>query len=132
MNRTDRFKKVMEILEINNLCNNTVNHCMFDKLEPNELDNSTIVNEIIVKIKAYEDRLENNPNNYPENIMQYLRQRDGLDKYDTSNDQEFNKMSKSQVFKEVLNWNGLLGGYDTTMKRWIFDIYSVDLDKIGE
>lgn len=130
MNRTDRFKKVMGILYVNNLSNNTVNHCMFDELKPSELDNQIIINEIVEKIKAYEERLENNPNKYSENIMQYLRQRDGLDKHDTSNDRELSEMSKNQAFKEVLNWNGLLGGYDTTIKNWILNIYGLDLDEI--
>ncbi|HHT7008396.1 TPA: hypothetical protein ACTZ3A_000935 [Bacillus cereus] len=29
-------------------------------------------------------------------------------------------------------WNGLLGGYDVTIKDWIKDIYGLDLDKINK
>ncbi|MED3792394.1 hypothetical protein P4571_08055 [Niallia alba] len=130
MDTTEKFKKVMNILEENELCNSTVNHNMFDKLTEEDFLDKDLIESIIVKIKGYEDRMENNPNKYPENIMQYLRQREGLDKYDTSYDLELNKLSKNQVFKEVLNWNGLLGGYDSTIKNWITDIYEIDLNSI--
>lgn len=65
---------------------------------------------------------------YPAYIIKYVRQRLGLEKDDTSLDGEILEMSKNEVFKDVANWNGLLGGYDETIKGWINDIYGIDLD----
>lgn len=67
---------------------------------------------------------------YPEYIMKYLRQRKGLEEDDTSSDDRLNNMSRNEVFKEVLNWNGLLGNWDIDIKAWIKDIYGIDLDEI--
>lgn len=66
---------------------------------------------------------------YPEYIIKTVRKRFGLEENDTSEDQDILEMSKSQVFSHVVNWNGLLGGYDHTIKSWISDIYGVDLDE---
>lgn len=67
---------------------------------------------------------------YPEYIMKDLRQREDLDENDISLDSELIKMSKSEVFSEVLKWNGLLGSWDVGIKEWIKDIYGVNLDEI--
>ena len=67
---------------------------------------------------------------YPEYIMKYLRQRTGLEEDDTSSDDRLNNMSKNEVFKEVLSWNGLLSNWDIDIKAWIKDIYEIDLDEI--
>lgn len=67
---------------------------------------------------------------YPEYIMKDLRQRRGLEEGDASMDDKLNDMSKNRVFKEVLNWNGLLGNWDIDIKAWIKDIYGIDLDEI--
>ena len=75
---------------------------------------------------------ENVPNNYPKNIMYELRQREGLDKNDTNKDDQLNSLSKNEVFREVLYWNGLLGGYDHTIKAWVKDIYGIDLNEIEQ
>ena len=63
--------------------------------------------------------------------MEYLRQRDGLNRYDFSNDEELNQMSKNEVFDNVVKWNGLLGGYSETIKDWIKEIYGIDLDEVN-
>ncbi|KJR69194.1 MULTISPECIES: hypothetical protein [Bacillus] len=65
---------------------------------------------------------------YPISIIQYVRQREGLDKEDDSMDKEILKMSKSEVFRDVLAWNGLLGGWDSIIKNWVKSIYGIDLD----
>lgn len=67
---------------------------------------------------------------YPEYILQYLRQRWGLKKDDTSKDDIFHDMEPNAVFYEVLQWKGLLGGWDDIIKGWILDIYGVDLDSV--
>jgi len=69
---------------------------------------------------------------YPEGIIRYLRQRKGLNVDDTHLDEHFQSMSPSHVFSEILEWNGLLGGWDFTIKGWIKDIYGIDLDAISE
>lgn len=84
---------------------------------------------IINKIEAFNDYYENNNNRYPNNIMEHLRQREGLDKYDISKDDELSMLTPNEVFKEVCNWNGLLGGYDDTIKSWVKSIYGIDLEE---
>lgn len=86
--------------------------------------------EIINKIIEYKNYMDNNNNNYSDEIMRYLRQREGLDEYDFSKDEELNQMSSNEVFDNVLKWNGLVGGYSYTIKKWIKEIYGVDLDNI--
>ena len=41
-------------------------------------------------------------------------------------------MSPSLVFSKVLEWNGLLGGWDYQIKGWIKGIYGIDLDAVEE
>lgn len=38
-------------------------------------------------------------------------------------------MKRNEIFEAVLTWEGFLE-YNSTIKRWIKDIYGVDLDKI--
>ncbi|WP_345806708.1 hypothetical protein [Bacillus pumilus] len=66
---------------------------------------------------------------YPNSIIQYVRQREGLDKKDSSMDKEILEMSKSEVLRDVLAWNGFIGGWDFTIKDWIKSIYGIDLDE---
>lgn len=84
----------------------------------------------LIKLKEILYRYENSPNKYSEEIMTYLRQRRGLDKYDISQDEEINKMDKSEVFNDVLSWNNLVCGWDIVIKKWIKEIYKINLDKI--
>ena len=65
---------------------------------------------------------------YSLSIVYALRQRAGLDKHDESMDDRFLRMDKSDVLHEVMEWNGLLGGWDYTIKDWIKSIYGIDLD----
>ncbi|ANB49366.1 MULTISPECIES: hypothetical protein [Bacillus] len=65
---------------------------------------------------------------YPNSIIQYVRQREGLDKKDGSMDKEILEMTSSEVFRDVLAWNGLLGGWDHIIKDWIKSIYGINLD----
>lgn len=65
---------------------------------------------------------------YPENIIRCMRLREGLDENDTHLDEHFQSMSPSRVFSETLEWNGLLGDWDYTIKGWIKNIYGIDLD----
>jgi hypothetical protein len=64
---------------------------------------------------------------YDEYIMNFLRQRFGLESDDNSLDNEINKMTEEEVFNEVCNWNGLYG-WGTIVKGWIRDIYRIDVD----
>lgn len=69
---------------------------------------------------------------YPEHILKMVRKRWGLAENDTSRDAGINKMEPDRVFYEILNWNGLLGGWDFTISEWVKDIYGVDLHEISE
>lgn len=64
---------------------------------------------------------------YPEYILEYLRQREGLDEDDTSMDEEFNEMDKDEVLDEALNWLGLIG-YGDTIRGLVEDIYDIVLE----
>jgi hypothetical protein len=66
---------------------------------------------------------------YPEHILKRLRQREDLDINDKSMDEEFNKYDPSAVFREVCQWEGLLGSWDETIKGWIYDIYGINVDR---
>lgn len=87
---------------------------------------------IISKILEYKKYLSENKNKYSEEVMRYLRQRRGLDEYDLKEDKDINSMSSNEVFEEVLEWNGLLGGYADKIKDWIKDIYNIDLNDINK
>lgn len=65
-------------------------------------------------------------NKYSDELMEILRQREDLNRNDTSLDDTINEMSPDEVFKSVLEWEGFLG-YEETIKNWISDIYHVDL-----
>lgn len=67
-------------------------------------------------------------NRYPEYILRILRQRSDLEENDPKLDERFQSMPSSQVFTEVLEWNGLLGGWEYRIKHWIKDIYGVDIE----
>lgn len=69
-------------------------------------------------------------NKYPENIMEYLRQRKGLEPNDTTCDDEINTLTPNEAFEKVLEWDGLIN-YTYKIKRWIEDIYGIDLDAMG-
>ncbi|PFQ34717.1 hypothetical protein [Bacillus cereus] len=69
---------------------------------------------------------------YPLHLIETVRQSLGLQKDDTSMDNTILYMDKSEVFACVVQWNGLLGGYDVTIKDWIKGIYGFDLDEIAK
>jgi hypothetical protein len=130
MTHTERFKIVMDILCENDLCNNSINHGIFRKLcTDDDLENKTKIAEVINVIKKYEFNRDNNINKYPENIMECLRQRRGLESFDISEDCNLNEYTSNEAFEEVCNWNGLVRwGY--IIKGWVKDIYGIDLDEI--
>lgn len=63
---------------------------------------------------------------YPEYILKMLRQRDGLDEDDKSNDDVFNSYSHNEAFDQACNWEGLIN-YGCIIRDWIEDIYGVKL-----
>ena len=129
MTSTERFKIVMDILERNDLSNCSRNHTIFDKLAENDLYNPYMIDKTVKLIRELEEREESNSDRYPEYIMRNLRQRQGLDEFDTSEDERLNRTEPSEAFSEVCQWNGLMGSYDYTIKSWIKDIYGIDLDE---
>ena len=97
-----------------------------------QIDNIENLNESTennMKIKLFEEEETfSTPNKYPEYIMEILRQRYNYDEDDTSNDNEFSRMSPSTVFEEVCGWEGV--GSDYAIKSWIEDIYGFNIDDI--
>ena len=65
---------------------------------------------------------------YPEHILRYLRQRQGLAEGDTSMDDRLNAIPPKKAFREVLEWHGMIGGWDSLITGWIKDIYGVDVE----
>jgi len=131
MNSTERFGIVMKILDKYGFGNSCTNHEMFKKLKDEELVDIVKVEEIIEQINLYEKRRDENPNRYPEEIMQFLRQRHGLNKYDTSKDEMLSEFEPKEAFEEVCNWNGFYN-WAGQFKSWIKDIYGIELDKSKE
>ena len=129
MTRQERVKRYMEILNQYDEGNSFYNWSILDTLSDDDLYNEEKIAEKINIIQKHESRIENNPNKYSENVMECVRQRFGLEKYDDSRDEEINQLSPDEVFDHVCNWNGLLG-YATTIKTWIGDIYKVKFDNI--
>lgn len=65
---------------------------------------------------------------YSRAVMTRVRQHIGLDdEDDTSRDGQIQIMSKSEIFKHCLEWEGIIN-YDYLIKKWIEDIYKVELD----
>ena len=65
--------------------------------------------------------------NYPENILEFLRERNELEEDDTSMDEYFQTISPDEVFEEILEWEGIIG-YTHEILSWIQDIYKVRLN----
>lgn len=70
-----------------------------------------------------------NETDYPDDIFEDLLGNLGYDEdADVSEANELiNDMSKSEVLNRVATWNGLID-YGYTIKRWIKDIYGIDLN----
>lgn len=128
MTRQERVSKYMEILDKYDEGNSSWNWGVLDELSDQELFDENKVGEKIHIIQKHKTRLENNANKYSESIMECVRQRWGLEKYDDSKDDEINQLLPDEVLEHVCNWNGLLG-YATTIKSWIEEIYKIKLMK---
>lgn len=70
-------------------------------------------------------------NQYPEYIMRMLREHEGLEPDNHNHDAVFQHMAPSDVFSKVLEQEGFVN-HDWTIKKWIRDIYKVNLDHAGE
>lgn len=127
MTRQERVKRYMEILDKYDEGNSGWNWRILDQLSDKELFDENAVLEKINIIREHSERLENPTNKYPESIMENVRQRLGLEAYDTSKDDIINEMTADVVFEHVCNWNALIG-YANTIKTWVKDIYGIDLD----
>lgn len=125
MERIERVKRYMEILNKYDEGNSPYNWDVLDKLSNEDLYNEEKIVEKINIIQKHQEMLENNSNKYPEEIMECVRQRWGLERFDGSKDEEINQLSPDEVFDHVCNWNGMLG-YATTIKTWIRDIYNIN------
>ena len=131
MTRQERVSKYMEILDKYDEGNSSWNWGILDELTDEELFDENKVARKINIIQKHQIRIENNPNKYSEDVMECVRQRWGLEKYDDSKDEEINQLSSDEVLEHVCSWNGLLG-YAYTIKSWIKDIYKVDLDNVEQ
>ena len=63
---------------------------------------------------------------YPNHIMARVRQKLGLEEYDTSKDSQINGMSKDEVFRACLEWEGIIG-YEWNIRNWVEEIFGVKL-----
>lgn len=64
--------------------------------------------------------------NYPDNIMEILRQRMGLDEDDTSRDDELQTLTPLEALDECLSWEGI-DGYTSWILGIIRDTFKVKL-----
>lgn len=129
MTRQNRVARYLEVLDKYGEGNSFWNWEILDELTDEELfDENTITVKINI-IREHEARMENPSGRYSEDVMEYIRQRLGLKKYDNSRNKEINQLSLGEALEHVCNWNGLIG-YASTIKSWIKDIYKVDLNSI--
>lgn len=67
---------------------------------------------------------------YGPSVMGDLREYEELERDDTSKDEEIMARTADENWQAVFLWNGLLGGHSSRVKRWVKDIYGVDLDTL--
>lgn len=127
MTRQERVNRYVEILNKYEEGSSGWNWGILDSLSDAELFEEEKIAEKIHIIQKHQMRIENSPNKYSESVMECIRQRFGLEKYDDSRDEEINKLSPDEVFEHVCEWNGLLG-YAYTIKSWFRNIYKVKLN----
>ncbi len=62
---------------------------------------------------------------YP-TVIDYVRQNLGIKPNDESKDDQILKMSRGEVFRRFMTWNGIIG-YEGMIKAAIEEIYQVEL-----
>lgn len=124
MTEQERFIKVKEILENNDLSLCTLNFNQFDRLT--ELELFSGADEVVKRIKKYEEYICKEKVKYPERILRDVRRNLGLNEMDTSKDLKILQMDKDDILNSVCNWNNLVG-YGSTIKGWVEDIYQISL-----
>ena len=67
---------------------------------------------------------------YP-SVIEAVRQNMGLEKDDESRDEEILQMSRDEVCRRFMTWNGIIG-YEGTIKEAIEEIYKVELGEVDE
>lgn len=67
---------------------------------------------------------------YGGSVMRDLRERLGVEPNDESRDGEIMSRTPNENFKELCEWNGLLGSICTNIKSWVLDIYGIDLEQV--
>ena len=67
---------------------------------------------------------------YP-SVIEAVRQNMGLEKDDESRDEEILQMSRDEVFRRFMTWNGIIG-YEGTIKEAIEEIYKGELGEVDE
>lgn len=128
MDKNERFKLIMKILEENDIDCNFRNMEFFDRLPDDELCDSGKIFDLVTKNAEYEKYLEDGSAKYSENIMQSVRQNIGYDKYDFSHDKEIEEMDRDTILRKVCVWNGFRGSWEDSIKDWIENIYKVKLE----
>ncbi|MDF2615411.1 MAG: hypothetical protein K0Q47_66 [Sedimentibacter sp.] len=66
---------------------------------------------------------------YPEEIMGLVRQALGVPEDDDSKDERIKKMTKHNVFRKILQWEGIVG-YEFYIKSWIEQIWNISFDSL--
>lgn len=129
MTREERVRRFMEIADEYNISFSCSTCDELDKLSSADLYNKEKLDEAVLKIVAYYDRLENSKFRYPENIMATIRLYHGMDNMDTSRDEEFGSYTPNEVFEIVTAYAGLKS-FSYVIKNWINNIYGVNLDSV--
>lgn len=127
MNETERFRKIIDILQAHNRGSDSFrDHEFFKDFSGEDFNNEEKIIEIIHKIEEYEvwDEAEKK---YPTYIYENVRQNLGMNKYDTSRDEFIENMPRDEILDRVCYWNNLIN-FGDTIKEWIIDIYNVNLD----
>lgn len=115
-----------------NDCESHTFYRFFKDFSEVDLENETLVKETALKAQEYILYMLSLNNTMSSQTLENLRNRRGLEWFDFSEDEQIFDLSPSEMLSEVVRWNGLLGGYEDTITRWVKDIYGVDLNEISK
>lgn len=67
---------------------------------------------------------------FPESIMKDLRERYGEGENDTSVDQKIMERPPREIFREICEWNGLIGMHSERILSWVQSIYGFTFEEL--
>lgn len=126
MTSEEKKEIVINVLKENGLAVCQLNVKQFDGLSELELLVPSSLNQVVKKIKRYEEYIDKDKMKYNNIIMGDMREYMGLKRVDTSKDLEIYQMDRKDVLSAICRKNGL-EVYGSTIIEWIENIYQIKL-----